>query len=44
MEALTPVATVRKTETNTKIVMLMKAGLAETKHCRNELQRQEFHW
>ena len=23
--------------------MLMKAGLAETKHCRTEQQRQEFH-
>ena len=33
----------RETDTNAKIVMLMKAALAETKHCRNEQQRQEFH-
>ena len=42
-EALTPIAMTREAETNAKIVMLMKAGLAETKHCRNEQQRQEFH-
>ena len=42
-EALTPIATKREVETNAKIVMLMKAGLAETKHCRTEQQRQEFH-
>jgi len=42
-ETLTPITTKRETETNAKIVMLMKAGLAETKHCRNEQHRQEFH-
>jgi hypothetical protein len=42
-EALTPIAMTREADTNAKIVMLMKAGLAETKHCRNEQQRQEFH-
>jgi hypothetical protein len=42
-EALTPIAMTRETETNAKIVMLMKAGLDETKHCRNDQQRQEFH-
>ena len=42
-EALTPIAMTREAEKNAKIVMLMKAGLAETKHCRNEQQRQEFH-
>ena len=42
-EALTPIAMTREAETNAKIVMLMKAGLAETKHCRNEQQRQDFH-
>jgi hypothetical protein len=42
-EALTPIATKREVETNAKIVMLMKAGLSETKHCRTEQQRQEFH-
>ena len=43
-EALTPIAMTREVETNAKIVMLMKAGLAETKHCRTEQQRQEFHF
>ncbi len=33
----------READTNAKIVMLMKVALAETKHCRNEQQRQEFH-
>ena len=33
----------READTNAKIVMLMKTALAETKHCRNEQQRQEFH-
>ena len=42
-EALTPIAMTREADTNAKIVMLMKAALAETKHCRNEQQRQEFH-
>ena len=42
-ETLTPIRMTRETETNAKIVMLMKTGLAETKHCRNEQQRQEFH-
>ena len=42
-EALTPIATKREIETNAKIVILMKAGLAETKHCHNEQKRQEFH-
>jgi hypothetical protein len=42
-EALTPIAMTREADTNAKIVMLMKTDLAETKHCRNEQQRQEFH-
>ena len=36
-EALSPIATKREVKTNAKIVMLMKAGLAETKHCRKRL-------
>ena len=42
-EALTPIAMTREADTNAKIVMLMKAGLDDTKHCRNDQQRQEFH-
>ncbi len=34
-ETLTPIAMTREADTNAKIVMLMKATLAETKHCRN---------
>jgi len=33
----------REAETNAKIVDLLEQGLAETKHCRSEQQRQEFH-
>ena len=36
LEAPTPVATTREVETNTKIVIFMKDGLAETRHYRNE--------
>ena len=42
-ETLTPIVTKREVETNAKIVILMKVGLVETKHCRTEQQRQEFH-
>jgi hypothetical protein len=35
-ETLTPITTKYEVETNAKIVMFMKAGLAETKHCRTE--------
>ena len=35
-ETLTPIGTKHEVETNAKIVILMKAGLAETKHCRTE--------
>ena len=40
---MTPITTNREVETNAKIVMFMKTGFAETKHCRTEQQRQEFH-
>ncbi len=43
-ETLTPMAMTREADTNAKIVMIMKVALAETKHCRNEPQRQEFHF
>ena len=33
----------READTNAKIVDLLEQGLAETKHCRSEQQRQEFH-
>ena len=33
-EALTPIAMTHEADTNAKIVMRMKAALAETKHCR----------
>ncbi len=35
-ETLTPIVTKREVETNAKIVILMKVGLVETKHCRTE--------
>ena len=33
----------REAETNSKIVNLLAAALAEIKHCKNEQQRNEFH-
>ena len=42
-ETLTPISTKREVETYSKIVMVMKAGLVETKHSRTEQQRQEFY-
>ncbi len=37
-ETLTPIPMKREVETNAKIVMTMKVGLTETKHCRTEHQ------
>ena len=42
-DALPKTRAQREDETNAKIVDLMEQGLAETKHCRNEQQRVEYH-
>jgi hypothetical protein len=38
-EALPETTATREAKTNTKIVALLKTGLSELKHCRNEQQR-----